>query len=294
MSTETRDVPRPGWPPQPERPPARPVRRWLRRRLRLKVLAVAVVAVLVFRRAVEFIVISALSASMHLVGVNLHLPHVTFGWPWASVTSGTTTNVDLGPWVLQNIQGISRPALGTENFDFMFTHTVSKNIGFWPCWYSGTFYAVGRASATVDLNPGASWWAPSTGHYQLQVLSRPVDGQAGSVAVALTLPLPQLPQSVHDVSIDNSVSKPVSSSHSWTYPGFGCGVLLRPQFADSVLYAEAQTLAFQRVTHDTAVSDPLIAAAETEATQMIKNNFIQPTVNRFGYTLTSFAIRWGT
>jgi hypothetical protein len=202
--------------------------------------------------------------------------------------------VDLGPWVLQNIEGISRPALGTENFDFLFTHTVSKNIGFWPCWYSGTFYAVGRASATVDLNPGASWWAPSTGHYQLQVLTRPVDGRAGSVAVTLTLPPPQLPQSVHDVSIDNTVSKPVSSSHSWTYPGFGCGVLLRPQFSESVLYAQAQSLAFQRVTQDTAVSAPLIAAAESEATQMIKNNFIQPTVNRFGYTLTSFAIRWGS
>ena len=39
-------------------------------------------------------------------------------------------------------------------------------MGFLPCWYSATFYAVGRASATVDLNPGAAWWKPATGHYR--------------------------------------------------------------------------------------------------------------------------------
>lgn len=279
-----------GWPPPPEPAP----RRRLSRRFKIKLTVAVVVLALVFRRALIFGVVSGLSASLHLVGVNLHLPHVTFGWPWTSVTTGSTTNVDLGPWVLQNIEGISKPALGTENFDFMFTHTVSKNVGFLPCWYSATFYAVGRASATVDLNPGSSWWAPSTGHYRLQVLTRPAAGRAGSVAVDLTLPLPQLPQSVHDVSIDTSVSKPVSTQHSWTYPGFGCGVLLRPQFAESVLYQQAQSIAFDRVVHDTAISDPLITAAEQEATSMIKDNFIQPTVNQFGYTLNRFAITWSS
>ena len=77
--------------------------------------------------------------------------------------ASTTTNVDLGPWVLQKIEGISRPALGQANFSFVFTHKVSKNIGPWPCWYASTFYAVGHASATVDLNPGTSWWAPAPG-----------------------------------------------------------------------------------------------------------------------------------
>jgi len=247
---------------------------------------------LIFRRALAYAVLTGLAASMHLVGLNIRLPHISFGWPWQSIIEGTTTNTDLGPWVLQNIEGISKPALGSENFDFMFTHKVSKNIGFWPCWYSATFYAVGHASATVDLNPGARWWAPATGHYRLQVLSTPVAGKAGSVAVTLTLPMPQLPQSVHDVTIDNSLSQPVNIQHSWTYPGFGCGVLLRPQFAQSVLYQQAQSIAFYRVGHDTAISRPLIGAAEQAATRIIRDNFIQPTVNRFGYTLDRFAIQW--
>jgi hypothetical protein len=247
---------------------------------------------LVFRRALAWLALSGLAAAMHLVGVSVHLPHLSFAWPWQSVTAGSASDADLGPWVLQNIEGITKPALGTENFQFLFTHKVSKDIGFWPCWYAATFYALGRASATVNLNPGASWWEPSTGHYRLQVLSRPAAGKAGSVAVTLTLPLPRLPQSVHDVAIDNSVSRPVSSQHSWTYPGFGCGVLLRPQFSESVLYAQAQTIAFGKVIHDPQISRPLIAAAEGAAARIIRNNFIQPTVNRLGYTLDRFAVQW--
>ena len=78
----------------------------------------------------------ALSGALHLIGVNVHLPDIRFGWPWQSITAGTTTNTMVGPLVLQKIEGISRPALGTENFNFLFTHKVSKNIGPWPCWYS--------------------------------------------------------------------------------------------------------------------------------------------------------------
>ena len=78
----------------------------------------------------------------------------------------------------------------------------------------------------------------------------------------MALPLPQLPQSVHDVSIDNTLSKPVSSDHSWTYPGLACGVLIKPQFSQSVLYAQAQSEAFQQATTLKSVTQPLIAAAE--------------------------------
>ena len=39
-------------------------------------------------------------------------------------------------------------------------------------------------------------------------------------------------------------------------------------------------------------TQPLISAAENEATLMIRDNFLQPTVNALGYTLTSFSIRW--
>jgi hypothetical protein len=253
---------------------------------------VIVVAGLIFRRIIAWAVLAALSAALHLVGVNVHLPSVRFGWPWQSVTSGTSSNVTIGPWVLQKIEGISKPALGTENFNFLFTHKVSKNLGPWPCWYSSTFYAVGHASATVDLNPGPAWWKPAGGHYLLRVLSRPASGGPGRLAVSMALPLPQLPQSVHDVTVDNTLSTPVSSAHSWTYPGLGCGALINPAFPESVLYAQAQSLAFSRVQHVSSVTTPLIGAAETEATRMIRDNFIQPTVNALGYKLTAFTIRW--
>jgi hypothetical protein len=273
-----------------------PGRRAPRRRRRLpwwaKWAAGLAIVALVFRKALAFVVITVLSAALHLVGLNGHLPHINLAWPWTSITAGTTTDTNVGPWVLQKIEGISRPALGTETFNFVFTHKVSKNIGFWPCWYSSTFYAVGRASATVDLNPGATWWSPSTGHYRLQVLSRPVTGQAGRVAVMIVLPPPQLPQSVHDISVDNTLSHPIDTQHSWTYPGFGCGALIKPQFSESVVYGQAQNLAFTQATHNPQVTKPLITAAENEATQIIRDNFVQPTVNALGYTLASFSIRW--
>jgi hypothetical protein len=260
--------------------------------LRLKWAAVALVVGLIFRRAIAATVMLALSAAFHLVGINVHLPNIRFAWPWQTITAGSTTNTDLGPWVLQKIEGISKPALGTETFDFYFTHKVSKSIGPWPCWYASTFYAVGHASATVNLNPGPSWWTPATGHYRLQVVSRPAPGRPGHVTVDMVLPPPQLPQSVHDVSIDDTLSKPIDTQHSWTYPGFGCGALLRPQFSESVLFSVAQQIAFTKVTQVTQVTQPLISTAEAQASQIVRNNFIQPTVNAFGYTLDNFTIHW--
>jgi hypothetical protein len=269
-----------------------PVRR--RRLIPLKVKWVAAILLigLIFRKVVAWAVLLALSAALHIVGVNVHLPHVKLSWPWQSISAGTTTNLDLGPWVLQKIEGISRPALGTENFNFVFTHKVSKNIGIWPCWYSSTFDAAGHASATVDLNPGTAWWAPSAGHYRLQVLSSPVTGKPGRVSVIVVLPQPQLPQSVHEVTIDNTLSHPIDTQHSWTYPGFGCGGLIRPQFSEAVLYAQAQSIAFSQVRTNPQITRPLISTAEAEAGQIIRDNFIQPTVNALGYTLVDFTLRW--
>jgi hypothetical protein len=290
--------PRPDLPLQgtrePRTMPFRPerVRRSPRIPRKLKWAALLVLAALIFRKAIAWAVLTALGATLHLAGINIHLPHVSFGWPWQSVSAGTTTDTDVGPWVLQQIQGISRPALGTENFNFTFTHKVSKSIGLWPCWYSATFATVGHASATVDLNPGPAWWKPATGHYRLQVLSRPADGAAGRISVAIVLPRPQLPQSVHDVTVDDTMSRPIDVQHSWTYPGLGCGALIRPQFSESVLYGQAQNLAFTQVRRNPKVSSPLISAAEAQATRMIENNFIQPTVNALGYTLAGFAIHW--
>lgn len=281
-----------GWPTQPIPGPGGggPRRRRITRRMMW--IAALVAIGLVFRRAIASVVLIALSAALHVVGIDAHLPSVKFGWPWSGITAGTTTNTNLGPWVLQKIEGISRPALGQANFNFVFTHKVSKNIGIWPCWYASTFYAVGHASATVNLNPGPAWWAPATGHYRLRVLSRPQGSKPGRVSVQMVLPPPQLPQSVHDVTIDNMPSRPVSTQHSWTYPGFGCGVLLRPQFAESVLYAQAQQIAFYKSVHTPQVTRPLISSAEREATLTIRDNFVQPTVNAFGYRLDGFSIRW--
>jgi hypothetical protein len=108
----------------------------------------------------------------------------------------------------------------------------------------------------------------------------------------MVLPQPQLPRSVHDIAIDNIPSKPVATQHSWTYPGFGCGVVLRPQFPDSVLYAQAQGIAFYKSQHAPQVTRPLIKTAEAVATQTIRDNFIQPTVNALGYTLDRLTVRW--
>jgi hypothetical protein len=269
--------------------PRRRRRRWLRfvpRWVRWTV--VIVIVGVFFRRIVAWAVLAVLSAGLHLFSANVHLPHVSFGWPWSS----TTTNTLVGPLVLEKIEGIDKPALGTANFDFTFTRTVNKNFGFLPCWYSASFAAVGRASATVDLNPGPAWWKPSTGHYQLRVLSKPAGGTPGQLAITMALPLPQLPQSVHDVSIDNTLSKPTQVNHSWTYPGIGCGELIQPQFSQSVLYAQAQTEAFDQATTLPKVTGPLIAAAEKQASIIIRDNFIVPTVGALDYNVASFAIRW--
>src|SRR5205807_3196469 len=204
-----RTAPLPPWPPQPGNgawPPGpggprgdpRPHRRRIPRLVTWS--AVLLLIGLIFRRAIASVVLMALSAALHLVGLNVHLPHVKFEWPWQTISAGTTTNTNLGPWVLQKIEGISRPALGRASFDFYFTHKVSKSIGPWPCWLSSTLYAVGHAAATVDLNPGPAWWAPGEGHYQLQVLSRPSGGKPGHVTVTMVLPQPQFPRSVHDIA----------------------------------------------------------------------------------------------
>jgi hypothetical protein len=260
----------------------------------LKITCVVALAAWVFRRAVAAVTVGALSTVLHVVGISAHLPRISFAWPWQTAAAGTTTttNTSLGPWVLQKIEGISKPALGQANFNFLFTHKVSKNIGPLPCWYSSTFYAVGHASATVNLNPGPAWWGPGSGHYRLQVLSRPQAGRPGQVAVTMVLPRPQLPQSVHDVTIDTLPSRPVSVQHSWTYPGIACGMVLRPQFPESVLYAQAQQIAFYRADHATSITRPLISTAESQATRTIRDSFIQPAVNAFGYALARFTVSW--
>ena len=77
--------------PRLEPPPRRP------RIPRLVAWSVVVLVIgLIFRRAIAAVVLMALSAAFHLIGVNVHLPHVRFAWPWQTISAGTTTNTDLG------------------------------------------------------------------------------------------------------------------------------------------------------------------------------------------------------
>src|SRR5262249_46544522 len=76
------------------------------------------------------------------------------------------------------------------------------------------------------------------------------------------------------------------------YPGLGCGLVLRPQFAQAVLYSQAQYIAFYKATHVPQVTGPLVKTAEAQAVRTIRDNFVQPTVNAFGYTLDQFTLRW--
>jgi hypothetical protein len=69
-------------------------------------------------------------------------------------------------------------------------------------------------------------------------------------------------------------------------------VLIKPQFAQSVLYAQAQSEAFKQATTVKSVTQPLIAAAEKEAATIIGGNFITPTLNALNYKVSQFTIRW--
>ena len=59
-----------------------------------------------------------------------------------------------------------------------------------------------------------------------------------------------------------------------------------------MLYAQAQQIAFYKASHAPMVTGELIRSAEAQATQTIRDNFVQPTVNAFGYLLDRFTIRW--
>jgi hypothetical protein len=51
-------------------------------------------------------------------------------------------------------------------------------------------------------------------------------------------------------------------------------------------------MAFTQARSDPKITGPLIKAAETQAAQIIRNNFVQPTVNALGYTLAGFTVNW--
>ena len=69
--------------------------------------------------------------------------------------------------------------------------------------------------------------------------------------------------------------------------GFCCALSSRPRS-----HPEAQQIAFYRSRHDPQITRPLIATAESQAAQTIRDNFIQPAVNAFNYRLDRFTLRW--
>ena len=107
-----------------------------------------------------------------------------------------------------------------------------------------------------------------------------------------SLPRPQLPQSVHDVTIDNILSQAIATQHSWTYPGLGCGVLLKPQFAQSVLYAQAQAIAFYKATHDARSPRPLIGRPRPRPRRPSGTTSSSRRSTRSAIPWTGFTLRW--
>ena len=73
------------------RSPPRPIRR------KLTWAAVLVVAGLVFRKVIAWAVLVALSAALHLFGINGRLPHIRLAWPWQTIGAGTTTDTCIWP-----------------------------------------------------------------------------------------------------------------------------------------------------------------------------------------------------
>ena len=63
----------------------------------------------------------------------------------------------------------------------------------------------------------------------------------------MALPLPQLPQSVHDVTVDNTLSKPIYRSQL-DLPGLRLRRAAPAAVRAVGLYAQAQDLAFYQAT----------------------------------------------
>ena len=91
-------------------------------------------------------------------------PRIRFGWPWQSITSGTTTNIDVGPGCSRRSRASPGPGPGPGELQLRVHAQRLEEHRLLAVLIPATFYAVGHASATFNLNPGPTWWKPSTGH----------------------------------------------------------------------------------------------------------------------------------
>ena len=174
----------------------------------------------IFRRAIASVVLTALAATLHFLGLNVHLPSVRFAWPWQTITAGTPPT-PIGPVGAAEDRGHLPACPGPGQLQLRVHPQGVQEHRHLAVLVRQHVLRRGPRVGHRQPEPRPGLVDPGPGHYRLQVLSRPRGGQPGRVAVAMVLPPPQLPQSAHDVTIDNILSKPLDTQHSWTYPGFG-------------------------------------------------------------------------
>ena len=115
---------------------------------------------LVFRKAVVFSVIAALSAVLHVIGINVHLPHLRFAWPWTSISEGTTTDSERGTVGPAEDRGDLQPRLSAPRTSTSSSRTRSARTS--ASGHAGTaarstrWAAHRRRSISIRAPPGGS------------------------------------------------------------------------------------------------------------------------------------------
>jgi len=197
----------------------------------------------------------------------LRLPHISFSSP---VGPAATTITNVGPVILNRLEGLADPAPAEANYSFSFQiQKTRKILWFWTVGFADTYYVSGEGYAQVLLNPGSAYWKQHPGAFDLTVVRRPVAEANGSVrpgdiTLAVMLPQPSLPRSVSGVRLD-PVSGPVSGAAHWIGCAFhqSCGAagLAHVYFTPQV----EQMIAYEKLTCVAGGDHGLAAAARQEA-----------------------------
>lgn len=183
----------------------------------------------------------------------LHLPHISFSSP---VGPAKTTITNVGPVILNHLEGIANPAPAVANYSFNFQiQKTRKVLWFWTVGFSDTYYVSGEGYAQVLLNPGSAYWKQHPDAFDLRVVRKPAHEANGSVrpgeiTLALTLPQPNLPRGTGGVRLDPA-SGPVSGAAHWIGCAFhqSCGaadmaeVYFPPQVEQLIAYEKLSCVA---------------------------------------------------
>jgi hypothetical protein len=197
----------------------------------------------------------------------LHLPHISFSSP---VSPATTTITNVGPVILNHLEGIPNPAPAVANYSFNFQIRKTRRIlWFWTVGFADTYYVSGEGYAQVLLNPSRTYWKQHPDAFDLTVVRKPVTAANGSVkpgdiTLAVTLPQPSLPRSVSGVRLDPA-SGPVSGAAHWVGCAFheSCGAsdLAQVYFTPEV----EQMVAYEKLACVAGRARDLAATARREA-----------------------------